>query len=117
MTRAAKSSRAHVLQAARPSAPDLAALGAVSDAAQADAGLAELLRAASRALGISLLLDRSSSVLAVAARSPSEKRSLWRGREGVSTVGLKRGDSVGRLRRVPLATPRLTACFCGSSRP
>ncbi len=80
--------------------PDLAALAAITDAVEAGAGLPEILRAASRALDASLILiDRSASVLAVAARSPADERSLMRDGDGVSTIELKVAEaSVGRLR-------------------
>jgi sugar diacid utilization regulator len=81
-------------------ATDLAALAAVTDAIEAGAGLPEILRAAARALDASLvLIDRSSSVLAVAARSPADERSLLRGGDDVDTIELRVAESaVGRLR-------------------
>jgi sugar diacid utilization regulator len=80
--------------------PDLSALAAITDAVEAGAGLPEILRAAARALDASLvLIDRSASILAVAARSPADERSLMRDGEGVSTIELKVAEtSVGRLR-------------------
>ena len=80
--------------------PDLTALAAITDAVEAGAGLPEILRAAARALEASLILiDRSASVLAVAARSPADERSLMRDGEGVTTIDLKVAEaSVGRLR-------------------
>jgi sugar diacid utilization regulator len=80
--------------------PDLTALAAITDAVEAGAGLPEILRAAARALDASLvLIDRSASVLAVAARSPADERSLMRDTEGVNTIELKVAEvSVGRLR-------------------
>jgi sugar diacid utilization regulator len=76
------------------------ALGAITDAVEAGAGLPEILRAAARALDASLILiDRSATVLAVAARSPADERSLMRDRDGVTTIELKVADaSVGTLR-------------------
>jgi len=64
------------------------------------AGIPEILRAAARALEASLvLIDPSSSVLAVATRSPSEERSLMTGAAGVEAVELRiAGDVVGQLR-------------------
>ena len=81
-------------------APDLAALAAITDAVEGGAGLPEILRAAARALDASLILiDRSAAVLAVAARSPADERSLMRGAEDVTTIELKVADAtVGRLR-------------------
>src|SRR5947209_11237041 len=85
---------------ARTAATDLAALAAITDAVEAGAGLPEILRAAARALDASLILiDRSSAVLAVAARSPADERSLMRNVDGVATIELKVADStVGTLR-------------------
>src|SRR5947199_4303889 len=82
------------------SRPDLTALAAITDAVEAGAGLPEILRAAARALDASLILiDRSATVLAVAARSPADERSLMRDADDVTTVELKVADaSVGRLR-------------------
>jgi hypothetical protein len=78
---------------------DLAALDAITEAVESGAGLPEVVRAASRALDASLaLIDRSSVVLAVAARSPSEERSLLAGGEGIVTHDLRVADAtVGQL--------------------
>ncbi len=80
--------------------PDLAALAAITEAVQSGAGLPEVLRAAARALDASLILiDRSASVLAVAARSPADERSLMRDTEDVTTIELRVAESsVGQLR-------------------
>jgi sugar diacid utilization regulator len=80
--------------------PDYAALGAITDAVEAGAGLPEILRAAARALDASLILiDRTSTVLAVAARSPADEHSLMRNADDVTTIELKVAEaSVGRLR-------------------
>ncbi|MBV9818479.1 MAG: helix-turn-helix domain-containing protein [Solirubrobacterales bacterium] len=80
--------------------PDLGAFAAITDAVEAGAGLPEILRAAARALDASLvLIDRSASVLAVAARSPADERSLMRGTGEVSTVELRVAETpVGQLR-------------------
>jgi sugar diacid utilization regulator len=80
--------------------PDLGAFAAITDAVEAGAGLPEILRAAARALDASLILiDRSATVLAVAARSPADERSLMRDADDVTTVELKVADSsVGQLR-------------------
>src|SRR4030088_583371 len=85
---------------AADSAQGLDALGAITDAVEAGAGLPEILRAAARALDASLvLIDRSATILAVAARSPADERSLMRDTEGVVTVELKVADvTVGQLR-------------------
>lgn len=82
------------------SAPDLHALDAITDAIAGGAGLPEIIRAASRALDASLvLIDRTSVVLAVAARSPAEERALLREAEGVERIELRVADAVvGQLR-------------------
>jgi sugar diacid utilization regulator len=80
--------------------PDFSALAEITDAVQAGAGLPEVLRAAGRALQASLILiDRSASILAVAARSPADERSLTRDADDVTTIELKVADTaVGQLR-------------------
>jgi sugar diacid utilization regulator len=80
--------------------PDFAALAEITDAVEAGAGLPEILRAAARVLDSSLvLIDRSAAVLAVAARSPADERSLMRDTEDITTIDLKVAEaSVGRLR-------------------
>jgi sugar diacid utilization regulator len=82
------------------SAPDFHALEAITEAIAGGAGLPEIVRAASRALDASLvLIDRTSVVLAVAARSPAEERTLLRDADGVERVELRVADSVvGQLR-------------------
>ncbi len=79
---------------------DLDALGAITDAVESGQGLPEVVRAASRALDASLILiDRSSAVLAVAARSSADERALMADVPGVATHELRVGDTaVGRLR-------------------
>ena len=80
--------------------PDLGAFAAITDAVEAGAGLPEILRAAARALDASLILiDRSATILAVAARSPADERSLMRDADDVTTVELKVAEApVGQLR-------------------
>jgi sugar diacid utilization regulator len=80
--------------------PDLGAFAAITDAVEAGAGLPEILRAAARALDASLILiDRSATVLAAAARSPADERSLMRDADDVTTLELKVAEtSVGQLR-------------------
>lgn len=80
--------------------PGLRALGAITDAVRAGAGLPEVLRAAARALDCSLVvIDSSSSVLAVAARSPADERSLMRDADDVETIELRVAEqTVGRMR-------------------
>jgi sugar diacid utilization regulator len=81
-------------------AVDLGALGAITDAVEAGDGLPEVVRAAARALDASIvLIDRSSAVLAVAARSSADERALMSDAPGVVTHELRVGDAiVGRLR-------------------
>ena len=87
-------------RARSPGGPDLTAFAAITDAVEAGAGLPEVLRAAARALDASLILmDRSAAVLAVAARSPADERSLMRDADDVTTIELKVAEAtVGRLR-------------------
>ena len=79
---------------------DLGPLDDITAAVEAGLGLPEVTRAAARALDASLvLLDRSSAVLAVAARSTADERALMRDAPGVETHELRVGDAVvGRLR-------------------
>jgi sugar diacid utilization regulator len=88
--------------------PDLGAFSAITDAVEAGAGLPEILRAAARALDASLILiDRSAAVLAVAARSPADERSLMRDSDDVTTLELRVAEApVGQLRmRARQSTP------------
>ena len=79
---------------------DLTALDAITDAVESGAGLPEVIRAAARALDASLVLaDRGGTVLAVAARSPADERSLTTGGAGVEAFDLRVADEpVGVLR-------------------
>ncbi len=79
---------------------DLDALAEITEAVESGLGLPEVVRAAARALDASLvLIDRSSSVLAVAARSTADERALMADAAGVVTHELRVGDeAVGRLR-------------------
>jgi sugar diacid utilization regulator len=79
---------------------DLAALDAITEAVESGAGLPDVVRAAARALEASLvLLDRTGSVMAVAARSPADERSLLDSAAGVVTIELRVADApVGQLR-------------------
>ena len=78
----------------------LEALEAITQAVESGAGLPEVVRAASRALDASLILiDRTSAVLAVAARSQADERSLMRDAPDVQEIELRVADElVGRLR-------------------
>ncbi len=82
---------------------DLAALDAITAAVESGAGLPEVVRAAARALDASLaVIDRSSAVLAVAARSPADEQGLLSGGSGVQTHELRLADVVvGQLRMRP----------------
>jgi len=81
-------------------APDLSALEAIATVVAAGAGLPDVVRAAAKALESSLaVIDRSSSVLAVAARSSSDERALMANAAGVSSHDLQvGGETVGTLR-------------------
>jgi sugar diacid utilization regulator len=86
---------------------DLTALDAITEAVESGAGLPDVVRAAARALEASLvLLDRTGSVLAVAARSPADERSLLDAAAGVDTIELRVADTpVGQLRMRARSTP------------
>lgn len=79
---------------------DLQALGAITDAVESGAGLPEVVRAAAKALQMSLVvLDRAGAILAVAARSSADERALVEGARGVRTMDLRvADDTVGELR-------------------
>jgi sugar diacid utilization regulator len=83
-----------------PPAAGLDALAEITEAVESGLGLPEVVRAASRALGASLvLMDRASAVLAVAARSTADERALTADAQGVVTHELRVGDTVvGQLR-------------------
>jgi sugar diacid utilization regulator len=78
----------------------LDALDGVSEAVEAGAGLPAVTRAAGRALDASVIvLDSSSSVLAVACSSPEDERSVMAGEGGTETVDLRVAEtSIGQLR-------------------
>jgi len=86
--------------AERSTGLDLESLDAITEAVESGAGLPDVVRAAARALDASLvLLDRAGSVLAVAARSPADERSLLDSASGVDTIELRVADApVGQLR-------------------
>ena len=86
---------------------DLDSLDAITEAVESGAGLPDVVRAAARVLEASLvLLDRAGSVLAVAARSPADERSLLDGAAGVVTIELRVADTaVGQLRMRARAEP------------
>src|SRR5436305_12313176 len=86
---------------------DFAALDSITEAVESGAGLPDVVRAAARVLEASLvLLDRTGSVMAVAARSPADERSLLDGAAGVVTIELRVADvPVGQLRMRARADP------------
>jgi sugar diacid utilization regulator len=79
---------------------DLAILEPITEAVASGAGLPEVVRAAARALDASVVLvDRAGQVLAVAARSPADERSLMADAGDVDVLELRVADrEVGRLR-------------------
>jgi PucR C-terminal helix-turn-helix domain/GGDEF-like domain len=79
------------------------ALGEVSEAVESGAGLPTVARAASRALDASVIvLDSTSSVLAVACASPEDERAVMAGEGGSESVDLLVAEAVvGRLRYRP----------------
>ena len=72
----------------------------VSEAVESGAGLPEVARATSRALGASVaVIDSSSNVLAVACASPDDESAVLSGESGTETLDLKVADeAVGQLR-------------------
>ncbi|HWI23198.1 MAG TPA: helix-turn-helix domain-containing protein, partial [Baekduia sp.] len=80
--------------------PDLAGLDAITGAVSDGAGVPEVVRAAARVLGSSLVLtDRSGTVLAEAARSPADVKSLLADGKDVEAIELRVADEpVGILR-------------------
>src|SRR3954454_4325281 len=83
------------------SAPaNLTALDQVAEAVESGAGLPAVARAAGRALGASVIvLDSSSSVLAVACASSDDEHAVMAGESGSESVDLRvGGQSVGQLR-------------------
>lgn len=80
---------------------DLSALDEITLAVESGAGLPDVVRAAARALDASLVLsDRAGQVLAVAARSPQDERSLSSSEaDDVQVLDLRVADEpVGTLR-------------------
>jgi sugar diacid utilization regulator len=85
----------------------LEALDAVSDAVESGAGLPAVARAAGRALDASaIVLDSSSSVLAVACASSEDERAVMAGEGGTEKVELLVAEAaVGQLRYRPRGEP------------
>ena len=75
-------------------------LEAVAEVVEAGDGLPALARAIAKALEASVaILDRSSSVLAVACASPADERAVLEAREGVARLDMVVGGTpVGELR-------------------
>jgi sugar diacid utilization regulator len=89
---------AHRLADAAPGSGE--GLDAVAEAVETGDGLPALARAIGRALEASVaILDRSSSVLAVACASPEDERAVLEARDGVQRVDLQvSGSLVGEIR-------------------
>jgi sugar diacid utilization regulator len=95
-------------------------LEAVAEVVESGDGLPALARAIGRALEASVaILDRSSSVLAVACASPSDERAVLEARDGVERLDLVVGGTpVGELRvrarsgaELPLSLSRALAAL------
>ena len=87
---------------------DSAALDTLATAVESGAGLPEVVRAASVALGaIVAVIDAKQAVLAVAAASPAEERDLLSKTDDVAVIDLRVAESsVGQLRyRARAGTP------------
>ncbi len=84
----------------RPEPDAVDALEPLCAVIETGGGLIELVRAASRSLGASVvLLDGAGAVLAVAAQSPAEEAQLIRAGEGIESAELRVADDVvGHLR-------------------
>jgi sugar diacid utilization regulator len=85
----------------------LEALDGVSEAVESGAGLPAVARAAGRALDASVIvLDSSSSVLAVACSSSEDERAVMAGERGAETARLVVAEApVGQLRYRPRGEP------------
>jgi sugar diacid utilization regulator len=85
----------------------LEALDEVSEAVESGAGLPAVGRAAGRALDASVIvLDASSSVLAVACESSEDERAVMAGERGTERVELRVAEAqVGQLRYRPRGEP------------
>ena len=88
------------VETAEDSTSFLDAFAQVSEAVESGAGLPEVARASSRALNASVVvIDASSSVLAVACASPADERAVIAGAEGSERLDLRVADTpVGELR-------------------
>ena len=105
----------------RDTRPFLEAFDEVSEAVESGAGLPAVTRAAGRALGASVIvLDSSSSVLAVACQSSEDERAVLAGEGASERAELRVADqAVGQLRYRPHGAPpaahllRLVASLIG----
>jgi PucR family transcriptional regulator, purine catabolism regulatory protein len=88
---------------AQPTGDFLDAFGDVSAAVELGAGLPEVARATERALGATIaVVDRAGKVLAVAAQSPDDERTVLSGARGREVLELRVADElVGELRFRP----------------
>src|ERR1700675_1456696 len=88
------------IPASKGAGGDTAALDTLATAVESGAGLPEVARAASAALGAGVaLIDAKHAVLAVAANSPSEERDLLSNESEVTAIDLRVAESnVGQLR-------------------
>src|SRR5437868_9996299 len=94
----------HRLADAAAVTPD-EALEAVAEVVESGDGLPALARAIGRALEASVaILDRSSSVLAVACASPEDERAVLGAREGVERVELVAAGDTDRELQLPSPT-------------
>ena len=106
---------------AQPTGDFLDAFGDVSAAVESGAGLPEVARATERALGATIaVVDRAGTVLAVAAQSPDDERTVLSGTRGREVLDLRVADEVvGELRYRPRGAPPPPAPAppAGTSRP
>ena len=98
-------------EAAADSTSFLEALDEVSEAVESGAGLPAVARAAGRALGASVIvLDASSTVLAVACESSEDERAVMAGERGAERIDLRVAElPVGQLRFRPRSAPPAAA--------
>src|SRR2546423_1012508 len=92
---------------AQPTGDFLDAFVDVSAAVESGAGLPEVARATERALGATIaVVDRAGTVLAVAAQSPDDERTVLSGTRGPEGLGLRVAEEgVGELRFPPRGAP------------
>src|SRR3954466_11180847 len=95
-----------LMDAASMGSPE--ALDAIAEVVETGAGLPALARAVGEALEASVvILDRSSSVMAVACASPEDERAVMAGRDGGERVDLLAdGAGLGEMRMRPRSGTR-----------